>query len=93
MSVVVIVPSLGFAYLQSGDSSGLKFGVRILVIMIMMYARTEMIYVVLIVASFLTEGAQATHQVRAPIGNPLGMYIFFFPLWCSVRLIVKMPLQ
>ena len=48
-----------------------------------------MIYVVLIVASFLTEGAQATHQVRAPIGNPLGMYIFFFPLWCSVRLIVK----
>jgi len=31
----------------------------------MMYARTEFLYAVLLVASFLMEGSQATHQVRA----------------------------
>lgn len=40
----------------------------------MMYARTEFVYTVLLVASFLIEAAQATLQVRAV---PLGAFLLF----------------
>ena len=38
------------------------------ILVTMMYARTEFIYAVLLVASFLIEGSQATFQVEAAIG-------------------------
>lgn len=47
-------------------------------IMIMIYARTEFIYAVLLIASFI-EGSQATLRVRASTGKP-GVPIFFFPV-------------
>jgi hypothetical protein len=47
-------------------------------IMIMIYARTEFIYAVLLIASFFIEGSQATLRVRASTGK-LGAPIFFPP--------------
>ena len=85
---VVIVLSLSWLTKPLPKS---QFGVAYIPLP-MMYARTEFLNAVLLVASFLIDGSQATHQARAVT---LGTYLFSLPcsVWLDVSLYQSLQVQ